>query len=213
MRPIDSEGDINIFYIKDLEEKITSCLNALYGVELHKNNFFSFTGTNGKTSSAYLCHQLLINQGHESLYIGTLGVKYNQENINTTFSSKTTPDIFELFYILSHFKLKDAGGGWVMVAANNLSEKSILNALKKGQYYSSTGVEIFEFEIKNRIVKIRCSPSNQVCIVGKGAKSMSKNGKNIIEAEFDLTNYTSEWFRVSIANDSGHFAWTNPVWF
>ena len=135
---------------------------------------------------------------------GTATVDYLLQENNKIFLTATDD---------SHFKLKDAGGGWVMVAANNLSEKSILNALKKGQYYSSTGVEIFEFEIKNRIVKIRCSPSNQVCIVGKGAKSMSKNGKNIIEAEFDLTNYTSEWFRVSIANDSGHFAWTNPVWF
>jgi|TARA_B100001093_G_scaffold117626_2_gene110076 UDP-N-acetylmuramyl-tripeptide synthetase len=125
--PDYDKGDINIFYIKDLEEKITSFLNALYGVELHNNNFFSFTGTNGKTSSAYLCHQLLINQGHESLYIGTLGVKYNQENINTTFSSKTTPDIFELFYILSHFKLKDAINICIEISSHALDQGRLKN--------------------------------------------------------------------------------------
>ena len=113
----------------------------------------------------------------------------------------------------SHFKMKDAGGGWVMVAADKLSERSILNALKNGQFYSSTGIQIFEFEINNREVTIQCSPSNQVCVVGQGAKSISQNGKNITLAEFDLKNYPSEWFRISIANDSGHFAWTNPVWF
>ena len=112
----------------------------------------------------------------------------------------------------SHFKMQDAGAGWVMVAADKLSESSILNALKNGQYYSSTGVEIFEFEINNHEVNIQCSPSNQVCIVGQGAKSMSQNGKNITEVEFNLKKYPSEWFRVSIANDSGEFAWTNPVW-
>ena len=36
---------------------------------------------------------------------------------------------------------------------------------------------------------------------------------NITKAEFDLKKYPSDWFRVSIANDSGNFAWTNPVWF
>ena len=113
----------------------------------------------------------------------------------------------------SHFRMQDFGGGWVMVAADNLSEISILNALKNGQYYSTTGIEIFDFEMNNSKVNIQCSPSNQVCIVGQGAKSMSQNGKNITNAEFDLTDYPSEWFRVSIADDSGNFAWTNPVWF
>ena len=112
----------------------------------------------------------------------------------------------------SHFRMQDFGGGWVMVAADNLSEISILNALKNGQYYSTTGIEIFEFEMNNSKVNIQCSPSNQVCIVGQGAKSMSQNEKNITNAEFDLTDYPSEWFRVSIADDSGNFAWTNPVW-
>ena len=135
---------------------------------------------------------------------GTATVDYLLQENNKIFLTATDD---------SHFKMQDFGGGWVVVAADNLSEISILNALKNGQYYSSTGVEIFEFQINNRKVTIRCSPSNQVCIVGQGAKSMSQNGKNITNAEFDLIDYPSDWFRVSIANDSGKFAWTNPIWF
>ena len=134
---------------------------------------------------------------------GTAAADYLLQENNRIFLTATDD---------SHFKMQDSGGGWVMVAADKLSESSILNALKNGQYYSSTGVEIFEFEIDNYQVNIQCSPSNQVCIVGQGAKSMSQNGKNITQAEFDLKKYPSDWFRVSIANDSGDFAWTNPVW-
>ena len=134
---------------------------------------------------------------------GTAAADYLLQENNRIFLTATDD---------SHFKMQDSGGGWVMVAADKLSESSILNALKNGQYYSSTGVEIFEFEIDNYKVNIQCSPSNQVCIVGQGAKSMSQNGKNITQAEFDLKKYPSDWFRVSIANDSGDFAWTNPVW-
>ena len=134
---------------------------------------------------------------------GTAAADYLLQENNRIFLTATDD---------SHFKMQDSGGGWVMVAADKLSESSILNALKNGQYYSSTGVEIFEFEIDNYQVNIHCSPSNQVCIVGQGAKSMSQNGKNITQAEFDLKKYPSDWFRVSIANDSGDFAWTNPVW-
>ena len=134
---------------------------------------------------------------------GTAAADYLLQENNRIFLTATDD---------SHFKMQDSGGGWVMVAWDKLSESSILNALKNGQYYSSTGVEIFEFEIDNYQVNIQCSPSNQVCIVGRGAKSMSQNGKNITQAEFDLKKYPSDWFRVSIANDSGEFAWTNPVW-
>ena len=49
----------------------------------------------------------------------------------------------------SHFRMPDAGGGWVMVASQNLNERSILDSLKLGKYYSSTGVDILKFEIQN----------------------------------------------------------------
>ena len=37
------------------------------------------------------------------MYIGTLGVYFNQEKSDKIFSTKTTPDIFELFTILNFF--------------------------------------------------------------------------------------------------------------
>ena len=63
--------------------------------------FYGFTGTNGKSSSAFLCHQLFRRKKSNSLYIGTLGFQYNDREFNCSLSSKTTPDIFELFQILS----------------------------------------------------------------------------------------------------------------
>ena len=100
-----------VFYIKDLNKLIIKCLNELKGIDINNNNFFTFTGTNGKTSSAFLCHQLLSNMGYESIYIGTLGVMHNNKEIQTSFSTKTTPSIFELFDIVS-------SANWVMDSLN-----------------------------------------------------------------------------------------------
>ena len=97
--------DENIFYVKNLENKIIEFLNFLYDIDIDDNNFYAFTGTNGKTSAAYLCHQLLTKTKHESIYIGTLGVKHNDKEIDTSFTSKTTPDLFELFEILYSLNL------------------------------------------------------------------------------------------------------------
>ena len=97
--------DENIFYVKNLENKIIEFLNFLYEIDIDDNNFYAFTGTNGKTSAAYFCHQLLIKTKHESIYIGTLGIQHNNEEIDTSFTSKTTPDLFELFEILHSLNL------------------------------------------------------------------------------------------------------------
>ena len=112
----------------------------------------------------------------------------------------------------SHFRMPDAGGGWVMVASNNLNEQSILDSLKMGKYYSSTGVEILKFEIQNNLVKVISSPAEHITLVGKGSKSLSVNGNNITEAIFDLNTLDTNWFRISIIDKFGGFAWSNPVW-
>ena len=93
-----------IFHVKNLKNKIVKFLNSFYKVDINTNNFFTFTGTNGKTSAAFLCHQLLNKMGFESIYIGTIGIKHNNKELQTSFSSKTTPDIFELFEIVDSAK-------------------------------------------------------------------------------------------------------------
>jgi UDP-N-acetylmuramoyl-L-alanyl-D-glutamate--2,6-diaminopimelate ligase len=126
----DSNAHINnddIFYIKDLEDRIVNFLNALYDIDISNNNFFGFTGTNGKSSAAYLCHQLLINFGYESLYVGTLGIQFNQNKYNKTFSTKTTPDIFELFDILNNNKFEDAGNICIEISSHALDQKRLSN--------------------------------------------------------------------------------------
>ena len=101
----------NIIYIKDLQssggEKIFRVLEAFYKINnLNNNNYYAFTGTNGKTTSAYLCHQLLTKKGFSSIYIGTIGTQYNTNPLDQSISKKTTPDIFELFEIFNFYKIK-----------------------------------------------------------------------------------------------------------
>ena len=112
----------NVFYIDDLSKRIDMFTNKeseqktriyyflayLYKMEnITKHSIRAFTGTNGKTSSAYLCHQLLLSKGTESLYIGTIGVQLNNKELNNSIFKKTTPDIFEFFEILNAFKVRN----------------------------------------------------------------------------------------------------------
>ena len=116
----------NIFYIKDLHDKLVLFLDAFYNIDINSNNFYAFTGTNGKTSAAYLTHQLLQKMNYDSVYIGTLGVKFNKEEIDTSFSKKTTPDIFELFEIVNSINCKmDSINVCMELSSHALDQKRI----------------------------------------------------------------------------------------
>ena len=66
--------------------------------------------------------------------------------------------------------------------------------------------------MQNNLVKVISSPAEHITLVGKGSKSLSVNGNNITEAIFDLSNLDTSWFRISIIDKFGGFAWLNPVW-
>ncbi len=84
--------------------------------------------------------------------------------------------------------------------------------MKAGKYYSSTGVEIIKCEMDNNLVKVQTSRAENITLVGRGSRSLSVNGNNITEAIFDLNQLDSNWFRISIIDNFGRFAWLNPVW-
>ena len=51
--------------------------------------------------------------------------------------------------------------GWVMVNAEN-NVPAILDALKNGRFYASTGPEIYDFRVEDGVAKIECSPVQSV---------------------------------------------------
>ena len=93
-------GHSNVFFVEDLDEKLMPFLCEFYQIDLDKFKFIGFTGTNGKTSAAYFCHQILVSMNLRSSYIGTLGFQNNRMN-NFAESKNTTPGVFKIFNFLS----------------------------------------------------------------------------------------------------------------
>jgi hypothetical protein len=103
--------------------------------------------------------------------------------------------------------------GWVWVKSESLTPDAILAALKRGEYYSSTGPQIYDVQVKpGETVKIRCSPVDSIFVTGKGAWSVYKHGKGMIEAELDIRRLKNPYCRVTIRDAWGGRAWTNPIW-
>ena len=122
--------------------------------------------------------------------------------------------------IRDSFKGPDYFGGWVHVKAESLDPDVLLDALKKGQYYSSQGPQLHAIEMQGKEISISCSPVDTITVVCGTSRTALRNGKAITEASFDLSKLekgwllrkTSPWFRVTVIGEGGKRAWSNPIW-
>jgi hypothetical protein len=120
----------------------------------------------------------------------------------------------------AHFKTPDHFGGWVQVKAESLDPDVLLDALKRGRYYSSQGPVIHEVSISRNELSISCSPVDTIVVVCGHSRTVGRNGRAITGATLDLSaldkgwllTKQSGWFRVVVIDQAGKRAWTNPIW-
>ena len=72
---ICEEGSYSVetIVVKDTREYLINYLNENYGDKINKLKIIGITGTNGKTTSAYLFHEILNKIGKKGGYIGRIG--------------------------------------------------------------------------------------------------------------------------------------------
>jgi hypothetical protein len=114
----------------------------------------------------------------------------------------------------AHHLTHDCLGGWVQVKAPSLDPDLILAGLKQGHYYSSQGPEIADIAVAEdgAEVRIACSPATTVAITGRGARSQSLRGEALEAAVFPLGRFEGSYFRVTVIDEAGRKAWSNPIW-
>jgi predicted metal-dependent phosphoesterase TrpH len=114
----------------------------------------------------------------------------------------------------AHFATEDYRGGWVMVRAASLEPSALLEALKAGHYYSSTGPTLEDVRVEGDLVVVRCSPARSIVVSGHGSKSERLNNLDrATEAALPLDRLRPGGrFRVTVIDEHGQRAWSNPVW-
>ncbi|MDX1933473.1 MAG: CehA/McbA family metallohydrolase [Capsulimonadales bacterium] len=107
----------------------------------------------------------------------------------------------------------DAQRGWVQVRSETLEPEALLEALRAGAYYSSTGPQIFDIAATDaETIRVRCSPAERVWAVGFGSYYSYVYGNGITEVDLPLkTLGNSPYFRVIVRDHRGGRAWSNPI--
>lgn len=104
------------------------------------------------------------------------------------------------------------GGGFIMVKAEKLTEEDILNSIKRGLFYSSTGVLIKNLSFKDHLLSVHCSPAKSIDFIGYNASGKRFTGKDIEGAEYEIKG-SEIYIRIEITDRYGKKAWTNPIVF
>ena len=120
---LEEKIDIPIYCLNNLEDHILEILFRFH--ELSEDNFIfhGVTGTNGKTTTAFMAHNIMRELQKPSIYIGTLGAFINDDLIQT--KGNTTPGIFEILQILQASSTKQKTYVFLEISSHSLEQKRL----------------------------------------------------------------------------------------
>ncbi|MBI5726030.1 MAG: CehA/McbA family metallohydrolase [Planctomycetes bacterium] len=115
----------------------------------------------------------------------------------------------------AHAYPAQACGGWVWLKLRSLTAGNVIDALRRGCYYSSTGPRIDDFRIQDGRIILRCSPATAVYLILHkpfGGSAHHARGGPIRSLDVQLS---PDWqvFRAVVIDSAGRRAWTNPLIF
>lgn len=128
----------------------------------------------------------------------------------------------------SHHPGYDSGFAWTMVRAADKTQEAVLEALRVGSFYGSTGPSIESVTVDEAAVTVECSPAASVTLVcsrARGARAnagrlgypkdseiLARDTSGLITAVRLERPYNVPYGRIEVADAGGRRAWTNPLW-
>ena len=110
----------------------------------------------------------------------------------------------------------DSLGGFVMIKAPELSHKAIFHALKAGHFYASTGPLIEELFIEDGFLHVKTSPAAKITLTTAVRQARvafpTTTHTTLTEAKFDLNRIYPGYVRVTVTDEKGRQAWSQPIW-
>ena len=116
-----SDATIPIIPVDNLRSLLGEIANRYYDYPSKSMNIIGVTGTNGKTTVAWLIKSCLNNMGYECGYVGTLG--YGTESLKKL--SLTTPSCISLHKILSNLSKSGAKYSVIEVSSHAIEQNRI----------------------------------------------------------------------------------------
>jgi hypothetical protein len=104
------------------------------------------------------------------------------------------------------------GRGWVVVRAARLDARAVLDAMERGDFYASTGVELAEYEATAGAIRIAVRPTTfskyRIQFIGNGGRLLSERAEP--SATYTIKG-DEGYVRARVLESNGQMAWAQPV--
>ena len=109
--------------VSDTNKWLTEYISNTYSKEINTMNILGVTGTNGKTTTAYLTYQILNKLNSKTAYIGTIGFYLPDKEVLEL--PNTTPNILDLYELLLSAKAEGCKNVIMEVSSHALDMKRV----------------------------------------------------------------------------------------
>ena len=105
----------------------------------------------------------------------------------------------------------DARKSWIMVRADELSEESLLAAIRRGDYYATQGPELHVRRDGDRL-EIDCSPCSIIATLSNQGWAPNRvlRGENLTHFTYQIYS-KDRWVRVEVTDADGRRAWSHVI--
>lgn len=107
------------------------------------------------------------------------------------------------FHICDHF-----GKGWVVVFVNENTKENILNSLRNGDFYASTGNDI-TVSYENMTITASSTQLSTFDFIGKDGVILKRDPR-VFESSYEILG-DEMYVRVRAKNEDGKYAWSQPA--
>jgi hypothetical protein len=108
----------------------------------------------------------------------------------------------------NHYKKANVGRGWIMVNAPHLTQPDILESIRIGRYYATTGIILNSYLVTGKKITIDSQNGDTIIFIGKDGSVLRTVMSNKATYKINGDEY---YIRIKINNKEGKSAWTQPV--
>ena len=193
--PKEYKDGITYIKVKDTHDTVGIIASNFYGNPSHKMKLIGVTGTNGKTTTVTLLHQLFRDLGYKVGMIGTIVNKINDKSYEAI---RTTPDPVTLNELLAEMVDNECEYCFMEVSSHSVCEKRIAGLCFVGGLFTNLTLDHLDYH----------KTFGNYCDAKKGFFDIVPASGFVIaniddqKGEFMLSGTLAHKYRLSLKNES-----------